>query len=478
MKTIYLLAKKEIKIIFRKRLIFAMNLIILALLGIAFYAGLMVFAEQQKNIQQAQQDKRKEWLNQGEKHPHIAAHYGTFVFKPKSVLSLFDLGLDNYTGTSVYLEAHYQHEFMFRPAESHSSMIRFGELSVALVLQILVPLLIIFLSFTAFTEERESGTLTLLASQGLSIRKFAWGKILAYLTIVYLLLLLFGGAGFLFLNELPIDHQIPDILTRMLLLVLFYGLYIFFFTVLSVWISLITKNSRTSLLSLLSIWILLTIVIPKITANLGESLYPLPSMQIYKEAIQKDIDQGLDGKSSSAKRMEALKKTYLEKYQVDSLHKLPVNFGGISLQAGEEYGDKVHRVHWHQLMDRIENQNKVSQLVSLFNPYLALRNISMGLAATDQYAFVDFQKQVKTYRMKLIKRMNTDMAENSKYGEFYGYKTGKDLWEQVEEFDYQTLACPSVLMNYPVEIGSLLMWSLIILGLIVFSTRQAKNLYE
>ena len=98
-KPINLIIKKEIKIALREKLILAMGVIITLLLGVALYAGYISFKQQHNIIHETQAQKRQEWLNQGDKHPHIAAHYGTFVFKPKTVLSLFDFGLDAYTGT-------------------------------------------------------------------------------------------------------------------------------------------------------------------------------------------------------------------------------------------------------------------------------------------------------------------------------------------------------------------------------------------
>ncbi|MEO0330115.1 MAG: hypothetical protein AAF223_00290 [Bacteroidota bacterium] len=91
--------KKEIKVALRERLVVVLGGVILLLLGLALYTGYLAYQQQQQIITQIQAEKRQEWLNQGDKHPHIAAHYGTFVFKPKTVLSLFDFGLDAYTGT-------------------------------------------------------------------------------------------------------------------------------------------------------------------------------------------------------------------------------------------------------------------------------------------------------------------------------------------------------------------------------------------
>jgi ABC-2 type transport system permease protein len=49
---------------------------------------------------------RAQWLDQPDRHPHRVAHYGFLVFRPRAPLSFFDTGVENYTGTSLFLEAH------------------------------------------------------------------------------------------------------------------------------------------------------------------------------------------------------------------------------------------------------------------------------------------------------------------------------------------------------------------------------------
>ncbi len=474
MKTYILIAKKEIKIALREKLVLALSSIILVLLGISLFTGVISYQQQQKAITKAQDEKRKEWLEQGDKHPHIAAHFGTFIFKPKTVLSLFDFGLDTYTGTSVYLEAHYQHQFMFRPAQDHNSMIRFGELSSALVLQILMPLLIIFLAYASFTKEKERGTLRLLNSQGVTLTSIAWGKVMAYFIILLTILTPFILGILLLSYWLKTPDTITDLGMRIGLLGTTYMAYIFLFVVLSVLVSLKSSVSRNALLTLLTCWILFTIIIPKTMANFGESLYPLPSMKIYKEGILKDKENGLDGKTPKAVRMAKLEKELLKKYKVDSVQQLPFNFEGVSMQAGEEYGDKVYDVHWGRLLNIFNKQNKLGSYVSLFNPYMALRNISMGLSATDLSASVDFQKKVENYRRIFIKKMNNDMAQNSNYGEFYEYSVGLDMWKSVEDFKYKTPSIYSTLKKYVLEFVSLFSWIILLILLLNYITRKTK----
>ncbi|MCB0629977.1 MAG: DUF3526 domain-containing protein [Saprospiraceae bacterium] len=477
MQPLLLIIKKEIKTALREHLIVSLGAIILILLGVALYAGYVSYQQQQKIIAETQSEKRAEWLGQGDKHPHIAAHYGTFAFKPKTVLSLFDFGLDAYTGTSVYLEAHYQHEFLFRPAQDHSSMIRFGELSAALVLQLLLPLLIIFLTFSSFTREREGGTLKLLLGQGLSFRTLSWGKVLAYNIILATLLcpllvgmLFFSGAG----DQYDV---IPDVSGRILLICLLYGLYAWLAVAISVWVSRRASSGRNALLTLLTCWIFFTLLMPKTLTNISASLYPLPPMRIFKAGIQDDISNGLDGQTPRSVRMARLEKEYLERYAVDSVQQLPFNFEGVQMQAGEVYGDEVYDHHLARLHEIFHRQNRLSSIASLINPFLAVKHLSMALAGTDLYTFIHFEKAAENYRRSLVRRMNEDMAEHSQYGEFYGYQAGSDLWQEIEDFSYQGPTVEELLRHYKLEISSLLIWVTAITILLNFYPAKAGSIH-
>lgn len=475
MGSIGIVIKHEIRVALRDRLVLAMGIIIWVLAAIALYTGKVNHDQQQETIEATRQEKRQEWLGQGDKHPHIAAHYGTFAFKPKTFLSMVDYGLDAYTGTSVYLEAHYQHEFMFRPAQDHSSMIRFGELSTAMVLNFLLPLLIIFLAFPAFTKEKESGTLRLLMSQGVAVRTLVWGKIGAYCLLVAALMLPFvGGLAWLAANNTATD-TLPDVGVRLLSLGLLYAAYLFLFILLSVAISLRSRTSRNALLSLLSLWIFFTVLMPKSVTNLSERSHPLPSMRELKADIQDDIAKGLDGESSRSVRMAKLEADYLKEYGVDSVELLPFNYEGVRMQAGEDYGNKVYDHHMGIMRETLQDQNRLGSLASLFNPFMAAQHLSMTLCGTDLPTFFHFEDEVETYRRDLVRRMNQDMADNSNYGDFYGYKATANLWASVEEFTYQAPPARAILPHYYLEIISLVLWlGLSLLLVFRFSTLFAR----
>ncbi|GAL63730.1 ABC transporter permease [Algibacter lectus] len=471
-RQVFLIAGKELKGMARQNALKILFAIIIILLGFALYAGHIAYKQQKVMVETAQKERRAEWLDQGNKHPHIAAHYGTYVFKPKTLLSLFDFGLDTYTGTSVYLEAHYPHEFMFRPVQGYGNMIRFGELSAALVLQLLLPLLIIFITFQTFTKEKETGTLKLLVSQGVSIRSIYLGKVLAYSLIVFSIMVPFFTGLYIVGVIEKTSAVINDMGLRILLLFCVYVGYLWAFTNFSVWISLKSSSARNALLTLLIFWIATGIIIPKTSANLGETLQPLPSMKTYKEGIQHDIENGMNTNETKEKRMARLKEDYLQQYGVDSLNQLPLNFGGIQMQEGEEYANKVHDFHDAALYKKFERQNKAGSLMGFVAPYIAVRNLSMAFAATDWYSFNDFQEKTNTYRRHLIRTMNNDMAKNSRYGEFYEYKAGRNLWETISDFKYLTPKVTMIFKYYWMELASLSFWVLIMFILIPSSSKN------
>ena len=124
----------------------------------------------------AQQAERDVWLDKGDMNPHAAAHYGAFVFKPVQPLSAIDPGLDPFVGVFVFLEAHKQQLARHRPIEDATPTRRLGQLTPASAALVLLPLLVVALTFSSFAGERDQGTLRPLLAMGISRRSLLAGK--------------------------------------------------------------------------------------------------------------------------------------------------------------------------------------------------------------------------------------------------------------------------------------------------------------
>jgi ABC-2 type transport system permease protein len=114
---VWTICKKELREMVRDGRLRAAGLIVLVLLSAALLLGWRNYRNIDAQHKSAQQATRQQWLGQGRKNPHSAAHYGVYAFKPKTPLSLVDPGTDPFTGVAVWLEAHKQNEFQYKPAK-------------------------------------------------------------------------------------------------------------------------------------------------------------------------------------------------------------------------------------------------------------------------------------------------------------------------------------------------------------------------
>lgn len=464
------IAMKELTTIYRSKVVLLMAGIILLLLMAAAWGGYRNYHKGKFIRDEAMREKREQWLHQDPKHPHIAAHFGTFAWKPKTWFSMFDDGLDMYTGAYAYLEPHRQNDFVFKPAEGYGTAIRFGQLSVALVLQLLVPLLIIFMGFASVTGERAQGTLQLLFSCGVSLPAMAAGKVVGqYLALMLLLLPALGLTCTFFAAMTSMAGS--DYIFRALVLLAVYACYFFLFTLLTVFISALAKTSGNALLLLLTVWIVGCIIVPKAAANMSSDRYPLPAQYTFREAIQLDITKGINGHNTKDERAQQLEKKLLQQYQVKTVRELPFNFEGYIMQAGEEYSSLVYDKHFHQLQHTLLQQDRFCRLTGIVNPYLAVQGLSMGLAATDLYTHIDFQQKTEAWRRQFVQKMNEDMMVHSKMGD-WNYKASRALYASVPDFQYQQLPLQQVLALYRMELFSLAMLLVLASGAFYFILKR------
>ncbi|HYZ85863.1 MAG TPA: DUF3526 domain-containing protein [Bryobacteraceae bacterium] len=419
----------------------------------------------------ARQETRAQWLKQGEKNPHSAAHYGVYAFKPKMPLSLVDPGIDPYVGVAAWLEAHKQNEFKFKPAQDATALQRLGELTGATVLQLLMPLMIILLTFSAFASEREMGTLRQLLSLGVKRSDLAWGKALGITYALGLLLVPATVIGVVGLAVTSENGALAMSMPRMGLMMLGYLLYFAAFLGVSLAVSARSRSSRVALIALLGFWIFNGLIAPKAVTDLARAMYPTPSALQFAREVEHDIENGIDGHNPLDTRTEQLKAQLLKQYNVDSVEKLPVDFTGIRLQAGEEYGNQVFDKHFSELWDTYARQQRVHEIASLVAPALAIRSVSMGLAGTDFAQHADFAKAAEEHRRLINREMNMNLAHNAKGKTVY--MSGPELWEKIPDFNYVAPNLGWVLGKQTLSFSMLLLW----LGAaIVIAAMSARSL--
>jgi len=456
-----------------KRLVILGSIILLLLLTAAL-TGVKSYQMLTTERTIAQQTATDNFHKQPDRHPHRVAHYGSYAFRPKSALSFLDFGLDSFTGTMVYLEAHQQNSANFSQVQQSGSLLRFGEMTIAFVMQWLVPLLIIFLCFNAFTLEKEEGTLKILLSNGVSLQQIAKAKILGYSKVIALIIgpsFLLAGIFLLSLNEFNFT---ADLLLRIDVFIISYLLYFFIFIIGSVLLSALHTHSRKALVTLLGVWILMCVLLPKATANLGSSLYETPSKAAMDAEVHHQAKQGINGHNPQDKRTEEFKKALLKTYKVDSVSQLPVNIDGLVMAEGEAFSSKVYQSHFEELVKTYLKQNQISVWSGFINPYLAVRNISMSMAGSDFHHYVHFLNAAETYRYQLAQYLNNLQAVKLAY-KSKDTRLARETWANYPEFNYEAPKVSSALGNILISITALISWSALIYILTISLLKNIKS---
>jgi ABC-2 type transport system permease protein len=429
-----------------------------ALLGVALLAGWQHHASIRASHAAATAATWERWRAQGEKNPHSAAHYGVYAFKPVTPLSLMDQGVNTYTGVFTWLEAHNQNPFEYRPAQDAPALARFGQLSASAVLQLLVPLLIVLLGFPALTGEREAGTMRLLLSAGVPRGAVAAGKVAGLALGLGVLVVPAALTGALALLAATTDT--PDV--SALRVVLLGGSYLLYFAAIlaiTLAVSAWARSSRGALLALLGLWIVNALVAPRVATDVARARAPLPTAEAFRSAIDDDLRNGIDGHSPQDQRQRALRDSVLAAYGVDSLAQLPVNYAGISLQAGEEYANTVYDRHYGALADLMLAQEATHRRLGLVAPLLAVRSASMALAGTDVFHHEHFVRAAEEHRRLIQRTLNADITHNSRYGETY--LAGAELWAAIPPLRYAPPALTSVLAKESVSFLLLGAWAVL-----------------
>lgn len=426
--------------------------IVLALLAGAVLMGWQSYREVSAQHQTAQRVTREHWLEQGTKNPHSAAHYGVYAFKPKMPLSLVDQGVDPWVGVSAWLEAHKQNEFKYRPAQDATALQRFGELTGATVLQVLIPLLIVLLTFSAFSGEREQGTLRQVLSVGARKSDLATGKALGIATALATLLIPATILGVLALALASDSGALLASLPRMALMGATYLLYFAAITAVALGISALVRSSRLALVSLLGFWIFNSLIAPRAVADIAKAVHPTPSAFEFSKRLDAALQDG------SEQRNRRLREDLLKKYNVDRVEALPVSFSGISLQAGEDHGNEVFDRFYSNLWNTFQEQEQVHLVSSLAAPLLAVRSLSMGFAGTDFSQHAHFATAAELYRRAIQRELNGDIAANA--AKVTGaYVQGRELWERIPEFSYEAPSTQWVLARQWPALLLLALWA-------------------
>lgn len=447
--------------------------IVIAMLGASILMGWKQHGEARRELEAARQTVRDQWLHQAPKGPHQAAHYGTYAFKPSTALSMVDSGVNRYTGVALFLEPHRQNDLRFRPAQDATVLERFGQMTAAVTLQILIPLVIVMLAFPAFAGERESGTLRQVMSAGVKPVHLAWGKLLGVTSALALLLIPATLLGVFAILSNSASSGEWDSVWRAVFLTGGFLLYFGAWTSLCLAVSASVRSSRVALIVLLTFWMANCLAAPRLMADVAARLRPSGSALERYLAVSREAREGPDGHNPDDPYWKARKEQLLKQYNVASVADLPFNFDGLVTVEAEKYTSDVYRRYFQGIWEVYEAQDRLYQAGALAAPMLAIQSLSMGLAGTDFGQQRHFAEAAEHYRNRMTLEMNDYIVRNVRYGDRQAV-AGADLWKTLPDFDYTMPDVRWVMGRVLPSAGILMAWFAVCLGLAIWRASRIR----
>lgn len=411
----------------------------------------------------------EQWAAQPDRHPHRVSHYGYLLFRPRSPLSVFDPGVTAHTGSTLFLEAHRQNSMNFAEASQGDSPLRFGSLSMAVVLQLLVPLVLFVAAAGTVAREREDGTLALLRSLGVSWPLWLGGKTLALLSATLAVVLpglLVVAANLAFTGD---GGWTVDTWARAAALSAAHVAYFAACAALGVVVSGLCRASRDATLVLVGLWLVLWVLVPRIVPAAASAADALPTRAAFEAEVERRTRALGDSHNPADEKFAAFKADLLARAGVARVEDLPTNYNGMQMIEGERLTTEAYRGMRDALRDVRRAHERAAAGAAIVAPYLAMRLVSMALTGADVAYVDDFERQAEDYRYTLVQHLNTLHTEEVAHADDrYTAASGSEAptrkridaghWRETPVFAYQPLPLGGSLRTAWAACGVLALW--------------------
>lgn len=472
---IWRIAQREIVLQFRDGRLRLAFLVLLTALVAACVSGWLQFSQAAREHQLFEDQAREQWLAQGERHPHRAAHFGTYVTKPELSLAFFEPGLRPVAGQTLWLEAHDRPAFANVPADDDQTLaLGPGAASASAILQILGGLLALCMGALSVAADRESGVLRQVLAQGVGIRTWLAGKTLGLAGVLAIPLVVAAVAVLAGSLVAAPDAQRVDVALRALILIATNALLLWGLLAVGVAISALTHSVRAALTAALALWIGGFVLAPRAAAMLAEWTAPSPTLAEYRAATSQAFDAGFDERGGYDAQLKALQDATMRQYGVAQLSDLPVGFSGLRMKHMDAWSAEVDDREFARLQRRYATQFAVRTGISVLAPYIAARSVAQGMAGTDWSHYQHFLSAAETYRRAFGGQMNS-LIEERVEGETWEMDGTNADWAGVEPIHYVIPGAGWALSQQVWPIFVVLAWaSLIAAGSLALAARKLR----
>ena len=391
MSRILTIAADELRLHKRSRLaVNALSIFAVLLVATSVFTGVRMSDAQ--HLREHQQHVAEEtFLSQPDRHPHRMVHYGHYAFRTPPPLAAIDPGIDAVTGQSIFLEGHRQNTAMFAESRSGANFGGFGFLTPAKIYQFLLPLLLIAIGHGSIVREREARTLAPVLSQGVPGTHIYLGKWLSLASVAALSLVPLAIASFwAVMNGETLDVSLGLIGT--------YAVYLLVWVSVIVLVSLVARTRGVALGVLVLIWLITTLIVPRIAVASAAAAYPAEGKIETDLRLEADKRKLGDGHNASDPAFEAFRANLLAQYDVETIEELPVNFRGMVASKSEAELTVLMNQYAEEKMQLERQQSTFMNGFGWLSPVVATSAASQSLASTGLSTHHRFLRETEAQR--------------------------------------------------------------------------------
>ena len=461
---IRLIFYKELKEIFRTSKVVWMVTGVFILMALALYNGYSSYVKHSTLLRESQQTTYQQFISQGDKNPHLGAHFGFYAYKPAADLAMIDNGIEDYTGNSFYLEPHKRGIVKFKDVADATGLINFGFFNAGYFAEFILPLFIFLICHNIFSKEWENGTIKMVLSSKATTKQVFTGKLLACLTLIFgmLMVLALSGLGLLLMAQA--SDRVGNILVVYSCYLLGLGLFALMMTIIGVSVSLLTRSSSLSLVVLSGFWLIGVFLIPRLSSEVSKNIYPPITSLDFENTTFHDKQYGVNGQGHKDTRRVFLMDSVMKQYHVKRIEDMPVYFIPIDIEYFEDTDADVMNGAYSSIDTNETLQNRFVLTASALSPFLAFRDFSMRLTATDMHTHHDFTVKAEEHRRVISEIVNTFYQKN--------VVASNDFWKTIPQFSYEAPGIAGRLSSAMWSIITLISWAIASVLLMVFSYRK------
>nr|WP_315244927.1 DUF3526 domain-containing protein [uncultured Flavobacterium sp.] len=309
-----------------------------------------------------------------------------------------------------------------------------GKIDFSFVLIYLFPLLIVSFTYNVVSEEKESGTWKIVATQSdntfLYILKLFYIRILSLIALVTFTLFI----AVLLLN-ISLDSSLFTFYTISILYILFWFAVCFFIVSLQ-------KNSNFNAVILLTIWLFLIIILPATINTYIVNKYPVP------EALELTLKQRNAYHEKWDMDKTATMNKFYSHYPQFKNYPLPnEEFSWLWYYAMQQMGDDESSVQSKELETKLKQRNQASQNIAQFIPTLHTQIQLNEIAKSDLGNQLLFMEKTNQFHEKLRLYFYPKIFDNADVKKENWSKFKVETFEDTSKTNFAKALLPLVLFN-------------------------------